>query len=562
MSRFQRTLVTAALPYANGPIHLGHLAGVYVPADIYVRYLRARGQSVLFICGSDEHGVPITLAAEKEGISPKELVDRNYVGIRDSLRDLGISFDNFSQTSRPIHTQTSQEFFLDLHASGNLRQGTSQQFYSESAGRFLPDRYVEGTCPHCDHESARGDQCERCGTQIEAETLIKPRSVVDDSAVTLKDSTHWFLPMGDMQPWLEQWINSKTDWRENVTNYCRGWFRQGLGDRAVTRDLDWGVPVPLENHEGKVLYVWFDAPIGYVSATKEWANDRDDPEAWRTWWQDDSTRLLHFLGKDNIVFHALLFPAMLNAHSESYIVPDNIPANEFLNLEGDKLSTSRNYAVWLPDYLESFAPDSLRYCLARNLPESRDTNFTWADFQARHNNELADILGNFINRTLTFVEKYFDGRVPEMGELLDVDRQALAHLDTSIGQVERLMESFEIRAAAEALLLVTKEANRYFDEVQPWATRKSDLARCGTSLYVCCQFVRAFAGIWAIILPESMEKLWDALNIPGNLESEGWPSKERRLPAGHPVGKPEILFQKIEDETIAAQVERLRAATQ
>jgi methionyl-tRNA synthetase len=553
---FQRTLVTAALPYANGPIHLGHLAGVYVPADIYVRFLKLMDEESLFICGSDEHGVPITLTAEREGIEPKALVDRNYAGIAESFAQLGIDFDNYSQTSREIHHRTSREFFLDLHKQGVLREGRSLQYYSEETGRFYPDRYVEGSCPNCQAQ-ARGDQCESCGSQIEPEELIDPRSVTDNAPIVLKESRHWFLPMGDLQPWLQPWIEGKSGWRDNVLNYCRGWFDVGLGDRAVTRDLHWGVPVPLEGHDGKVLYVWFEAPIGYISSTREWAEAQGTPEAWRSWWQDSSTRLLHFIGKDNIVFHALLFPAMLHAHSEDYIVPDNVPANEFLNLEGNKLSTSRGYAVWLPEYLEKFSPDSLRYCLARNLPETRDTNFAWDDFQARHNNELADILGNFINRTLTFTEKYFEGKVPPRGTLLDADQDALDGILEAAASTEDQMRAFKIRAATETLLLVSKQANRYFDEAQPWATRKTDLARCATSLHVCCQYVRAFAGMWSMILPFSMQQLWESLGVEGTLRENGWPSAKRWLPEGQPVSKPPILFSKIDDELIEAEKERL-----
>ena len=562
MSEFQRTLVTAALPYANGPIHLGHLAGVYVPADIYVRFKRLHGDEVLFICGSDEHGVPITLAAEKEGITPKELVDRNYTMMKESFEKLGVQFDNYSQTSRKIHYETSQGFFLDLHAQGILKQKTTLQFYSEGAHRFLPDRYVEGTCPYCGAERARGDQCEACGSQMEPEKLIDPHSVVDGQPVGLKESEHWFLPMGDMQPFLQEWIESHPDWRENVINYCRGWFERGLGDRAVTRDLGWGVPVPLPGHEGKVLYVWFEAPIGYISATREWAAAQGDPESWRRWWQDPKSRLIHFIGKDNIVFHALLFPAMLHAHSEDYVLPDNVPANEFLNLEGKKLSTSRGYAVWLPDYLQRFEPDSLRYCLARNLPESRDTNFTWNDFQARHNNELADVLGNFVNRTITFITRYFEGKVPPRGELTENDQQALAAIEEAAKRARGQMEGFQLRAAAETLLLLSKRANQYFDEEQPWSTRKSDLARCGTTLYVCSQFLRAFAGLWAMILPFSMQKLWDALNLETQLWKHGWPQGDWMLPVGHPLDNPGILFAKIDDERIEAEQQRLRSISE
>lgn len=554
---FARTLVTAALPYANGPIHLGHLAGVYVPADVYVRFLRLHGEEVLFICGTDEHGVPITIAAEKEGISPKELVDRNYPGIRDSFAALGIEFDNFSQTSREIHYRTASDFFLDLHASGVLEQGTSRQFYSAQTGRFYPDRYVEGTCPNCGSEKARGDQCEACGSQLEPDQLIDPRSVTDGAPISLEETTHWFFPMGKLQPWLQQWIAGHPEWRENVLNYCRGWFDRGLENRAVTRDLDWGVPVPLPGHEGKVLYVWFDAPIGYISATREWALAQGDPEAWRTWWQEPSTRLVHFIGKDNIVFHALLFPAMLHAHSEDYVIVDNVPANEFLNLEGRKLSTSQGYAVWLPDYLEKFPPDSLRYCLVRNLPETRDTNFTWDDLQARHNNELADALGNFVNRALTFTEKYYDAKVPPRGTPTEADEKALAGIIEAADRIEAQMRNFEIRAASETLFLLTKEANRFFDEAAPWATRKSDPARCASSLNVCCQYVRAFCGLWAMFLPEAMQQLWDAMQMPGELFREGWPRADAWLGDGHPIRKPPILFAKLDEELIAAEKARL-----
>ena len=558
---FARTLVTAALPYANGPIHLGHLAGVYVPADIYVRFLRQHGEDVLFICGTDEHGVPITLAAEQEGLSPKELVDRNFEGIRDSFAELGVKFDNFSQTSREIHHRTSSEFFLDLHASGVLEQGSSRQFYSPQTDRFYPDRYVEGTCPNCQNDRARGDQCENCGSQLEPEQLIDPHSVTDGAPITLKETTHWFLPLGKLQEWLQPWVESHPEWRENVLNYCRGWFNQGLTNRAVTRDLSWGVPVPLPDHEGKVLYVWFDAPVGYISATREWAEERGDPEAWKTWWQDESTRLVHFIGKDNIVFHAILFPAMLHAHTEDYVIVDNVPANEFLNLEGSKLSTSRGYAVWLPDYLEKFSADSLRYCLARNLPEARDTNFTWDDFRARHNNELADALGNFINRTLTFTEKYFDAKVPARGSLSEADEAALDGILAGANRIEQQMRGFEIRAATETLFLLTKEANRYFDDAAPWASRKTDLERCASSLYVCCQYVRAFCGLWAMVLPHSMAQVWEALHLDGELEQDGWPTADRWLPEGHPVTRPPILFAKIEDDVIAVERERLDALT-
>ncbi len=426
-TNFRRTLVTAALPYANGEIHLGHLAGAYLPADFYVRYLRLRGRPVLFICGTDEFGVPITLTAEREGMSPKELVDRNYESIKRSFEGLGIAFDNFSQTSRRIHTETAQAFFKDLHAQGRLTQKSSQQFYSPSQDRFLADRYIEGTCPKCSNPGARGDQCESCGSSLDPTDLIDPHDVLRGEPLELRDTVHWYLPLGQWQQQLEAFLERHPEWKENVKQYCRSWFKDGLGDRAVTRDIAWGVPVPLPDHEGKVLYVWFDAPIGYISATREWAEEQGDPDAWRVWWQDASTRLIHFIGKDNVVFHTLMFPAMLMAHSENFVLPDNVPANEFLNLEGQKLSTSRGFAVWLPEYLETFEPDPLRYVMARNLPETRDMNFTWEGFLARNDNELGNNFGNLINRVFTFVHKYFDGLVPEWTDeaMEPMDRKAV-----------------------------------------------------------------------------------------------------------------------------------------
>jgi methionyl-tRNA synthetase len=560
LTRFQRTLVTAALPYANGEIHLGHLAGAYLPADIYVRYLRLRSRDVLFICGTDEYGVPITLTAERAGISPKELVDRNHASIKASFAQLGVTFDNFSQTSRAIHAETSQAFFLDLHGRGLLKQHKSEQFYSPTRERFLADRYIEGTCPHCASPNARGDQCEACGTSLNPEELVDPRSVLDNSPLELRETIHWYLPLDEWQPALEAWLATHPEWKENVLNYCRGWFQDGLAPRAATRDLHWGVPVPLPGHEGKVFYVWFDAPIGYISSTREWAIAQGDPEAWRLWWQDAGTRLIHFIGKDNIVFHAIMFPGMLMHHSEGYVLPDNVPANEFLNLEGNKLSTSRNYAVWLPEYLEKFPADTLRYTLARSLPETRDTNFTWEGLQARHNNELGNNFGNLVNRVFTFAHKYFEGRVPEWTEadLTDLDRAVLAEVDACRGRWAEHLEKFEIRAALDELFSAGQAGNRYFDEAAPFHTRKTDMARCGVSIAVALQVLRSLAVMLAPITPQAADKLWSWLGMEGALHRGGWEEGLRSLPAGRPLGPQEILFPRIEDEMIAAEVERLR----
>lgn len=559
MADFQRTLVTAALPYANGDIHLGHLAGAYLPADVYVRFLRLRGEDVLFICGTDEYGVPITLTAEKEGITPKQLVDRNHERIRDAFAGFGMSFDNFSQTSREIHTETSQAFFLDLHARGLLQQRTSEQFYSPTQGRFLADRYIEGTCPKCGSERARGDQCEACGSSLNADELIDPRSVLDNSPLEKRETVHWYLPLDEWQPALEQWLAGHADWKENVRNYCAGWFKDGLQPRAATRDLHWGVPVPLPDHEGKVFYVWFDAPIGYISATREWAQQRGEPEAWRTWWQDRGTRLIHFIGKDNIVFHAIMFPGMLMHHSEDYVLPDNVPANEFLNLEGHKLSTSRGYAVWLPDYLETFPADTLRYTLARSLPETRDTDFSWRGLQARHDGELGNTFGNLINRVFTFAHKYFDGRVPAWtpADLTELDRAALDEVAACLERWERALERFEIRNALEAAYAAGQAGNKYFDESAPFKTRKDDLARCGVSIAVALQILRQVTAMLAPVTPFAAAKVWGWLGMETPLERGGLAEARRDLPPGRPLGKQEILFPRLDEALIEKEIARL-----
>ncbi|PID80986.1 methionine--tRNA ligase [bacterium DOLZORAL124_64_63] len=561
-AKFQRTLVTSALPYANGEIHLGHLAGAYLPADLYVRYLRLRGEDVLYICGSDEYGVPITLTAEKAGISPKELVDRNHASIKKSFEGFGMSFDNFSQTSRDIHTETAQAFFSDMHAQGLFARKTTQQFFSPAQNRFLADRYIEGTCPRCHEDGARGDECEKCGASYDSTELENPRSVLDNSPLELRDTTHWFLPLGELQPQLEAFIDAHPDWKPNVLQYCKGWFEDGLGDRAVTRDLNWGVPVPLPDHDGKVFYVWFDAPIGYISATREWARREGlDEDAWRLWWQDQGTRLVHFIGKDNIFFHALMFPAMLQSHSEDYVLPDNVPANEFLNLEGQKLSTSRGFAVWLPDYLEKFSADPLRYTLARNLPETRDMNFTWEGFLARNNNELGNNFGNLINRVFKFTGKYFDGRVPQWSReaMTDLDRQALAEVSADLQKWAAHMEKFEFKSAMETAFHAGQVGNRYFDESAPFKTRKTDMERCGHSLGVSVQLLRQICLMLAPVTPFAMEKLWSWLGMESDLWQGGWDEGTRDIPGGRPLGESEILFPRLEEEAIQEEIDKLRA---
>jgi methionyl-tRNA synthetase len=558
-SKFKRTLVTSALPYANGEIHLGHLAGAYLPADIYARYLRMRGEEVLYICGSDEYGVPITLTAEREGITPKELVDRNHASIKKSFEGFGMSFDNFSQTSRPVHTETAQAFFTDLHSQGVFRQKTTEQFYSPSQKRFLADRYIEGTCPKCSSEGARGDQCEACGSSLDPTELVNPRNAQDNSPLELRETTHWFLPLGDWQDRLIALIDAHPEWKDNVKQYCRGWFKDGLQDRAVTRDLDWGVPVPLPDHDGKVFYVWFEAPIGYISATREWAAGQGDPEAWKTWWQQEDTRLVHFIGKDNVFFHAVMFPAMLMAHSEDYILPENVPANEFLNLEGQKLSTSRGFAVWLPDYLEKFSPDPLRYTLARNLPETRDMNFTWEGFLARNDNELGNNFGNLVNRVFSFTHKHFEGQVPEWSReaMTDLDRQALAEVQADLEKWAAHLEKFEIKAAMEACFHAGQVGNRYFDESAPFKTRKDDRERCAQSLGVVFQILRMLCLMLAPVVPFGMEKLWSWFGMETDLWQGGWEEGQVDLPSGRSLGKPEILFPRLEEEQIQVEIDRL-----
>lgn len=572
-STFKRILVTSALPYANGPSHIGRLTGAYLPADIYVRHQRMKGRDVLYICGSDEHGVPITIQAEKEGVSPQELVDRYTAIIRDEFDRMGIRFDYYSRTSDPVHHKTSQAFFLDLLRKGILKRKPEMQWYDEKAGMFLSDRYVEGTCPVCQNPEARGDQCEKCGTYLNQMQLTNPRSKVTQTTPVARETTHWYMPLGDFQAELETWFRTKTHWKDNVLNYCRGWFEQGLSDRAITRDIDWGVPVPatddgkaIEGAEGKVIYVWFEAVLGYISATKAWASSIGQPERWKEYWHRPDTKLVHFIGKDNIVFHAILFPAITMAYNrgradDQLVLVSEIPACEFLNLEGAKLSTSRQYAVWVKDYLEEFEPDPLRYALTSILPENKDSDFSWKDFQTRNNSELADILGNFINRSLSFTVKNFDGVVPPAHEFNDMDREMLAAIGRAENDIADLIDHFKVKDACRRFMDLAREANKYFNDSAPWKTVKTDRSRCETTLFVAAQVVRALAIAMHPFLPFSSEKTWAMLGLPDQAGRQPWAAMSGvRLEAGQRLGDVGIVFHKIEDEKIAAQIAKLHHA--
>ena len=554
----ERYLVTSALPYANGPIHLGHIAGAYLPADIFVRYQRLKNQDVIFICGTDEHGVPITITAKNENSTPQQVVDKYYEIQKTSFEQLGISFDNFSRTSYKLHYETSQEFFLTLYKKNYLAEKKIKQFYCTHDKMFLSDRYVEGICPHCRAPGARGDQCEACGKWIEQTTLTEPQCKLCGNAPEIRETKHWFFKFGEFQDRLKKWINGKKDWKENVTNFCNGWFNEGLQDRAVTRDLDWGVPVPLDEAKGKVLYVWFDAPIGYISSTKEWAQKKGDPDLWKKYWLDKSTKLIHFIGKDNIVFHAIFFPAMLIGYGD-YVIPENIPANEFLNIEGSKLSTSKNYAIWLNDYLDKFPPDPLRYCLSTILPESKDSDFSWKTLQARNNYELADILGNFINRIFIFAQKYFDNKIPQPSELRQEDRAMLETCRKSYGTVGGYIEKYQMRNAVKEMMDVARAANKYFNDEEPWKTVKDDKERCAATVYTCIQVVGYLSVLMHPFMPFSSENILPMLNINKDITALEWgDSIEEYLSPGHPLGKSEILFRKIEDEQIDPEIEKLK----
>ncbi len=573
MSEPMRYTITAALPYTNGPIHIGHLAGVYVPADIYARYQRLQGKDVVFVCGSDEHGVAIPMKAKKEGVSAKSLIDKYHRMIKDSFEDFGITFDNYSRTSAEIHHQTAGDFFVRLYNQGDFLEETTAQLYDEEAQQFLADRFVTGTCPNCGYEEAYGDQCENCGTSLNATELINPKSTLSGAKPALRETKHWFLPLGRYEDFLNEWIlkGHKADWKPNVYGQCKSWIEAGLKPRAVTRDLDWGIPVPVDGAEGKVLYVWFDAPIGYISSTKEWA-DREERD-WEPYWKDKDSKLLHFIGKDNIVFHCIIFPSMLKAHGE-YILPDNVPANEFLNLEGNKLSTSKNWAVWLHEYLDEFTgmQDVLRYVLTANAPESKDNDFTWKDFQARNNNELVAIFGNFINRVVVLSHKYFDGIVPEPEEFKTIDEETLGQLREFPEIISDRLERYRFREASQELMNMARLGNKYLAEQEPWKVIKEDEGRVKTILYIALQIASGLAICSDPLLPFTAKKLRSMLGLkthpstPKTKLPEGrtlhWDDIQKPkalIPAGHQLEKAELLFRKIEDKEVQAQLDKLEA---
>ncbi|MFO7370462.1 MAG: methionine--tRNA ligase [Bacteroidales bacterium] len=551
---YKRHLITAALPYANGPVHIGHLAGVYVPADIYVRYLRLRGEDVLFICGSDEHGVPITIKARQEHVNPQDIVDKYHAIIKESFAELGISFSIYSRTTSKTHYQTASEFFRKLYEQGEFTEKTTRQYYDEEVKQFLADRYITGTCPHCGNENAYGDQCEKCGTSLNATDLINPKSTLSGSQPVLKDTLHWFLPLDKYEPFLKNWIlEENKEWKPNVYGQCKSWLDAGLQPRAVSRDLDWGIPVPVEGAAGKVLYVWFDAPIGYISATKELTPD------WEKYWKDRDTHLVHFIGKDNIVFHCIIFPAMLKAEG-SYILPDNVPANEFLNLEGDKISTSRNWAVWLHEYLKDFPgqQDVLRYVLCATMPEAKDNDFTWKDFQARNNNELVAVLGNFVNRALVLTNKYFDSKVPVADALTDYDKATLAELPKLREAIEYNIENFRFREALKAAMDVARLGNKYLADSEPWKLIKTDKARTGTILNIALQITANLVIMTEPFLPFSARKIAGFLKKDSFTWNDG--GRSDLLEPGHLLDEPSLLFSKIEDETVEKQWLKLQQA--
>ena len=555
---FKRTLVTTALPYANGPVHIGHLAGVYVPADIYVRYLRMKGENVLFIGGSDEHGVPVTIRARKEGITTQEVVDRYHNLIKKSFEGFGISFDIYSRTTSDIHHKFASDYFRKLYDDGKFIEQTTEQFYDPETGHFLTDRNIKGECPHCHAQGAYGDQCEKCGSTLSPEELINPYNAETGNALVKKPTSHWYLPLDQYQQWLENWIlENHKEWRPNVYGQCKSWLDGGLKPRAVTRDLEWGIPVPVEGADGKVLYVWFDAPIGYISNTKELCDAQPEQYGkWETWWKDPETRLIHFIGKDNIVFHCIVFPSMLKADG-SYILPDNVPSNEFLNLEGDKISTSRNWAVWLNEYLDDFPgkQDVLRYVLTANAPETKDNDFTWADFQARNNNELVAIYGNFINRALVLTNKYFDGKVPAAGAMTDYDNATIAEMQTSIAEMTRLLDTFRFRDAQKEAMNLARIGNKYLADMEPWKLAKTDMERTAAVLNLSLQIAANLEIAFRPFLPFSSAKLREMLNLPElNIAHLGCFSL---LESGHALGEVSLLFEKMEDDVIQKQLDRL-----
>ena len=564
MSKPKRYTITTALPYTNGAIHIGHLAGVYVPADIYARFLRLTGNDVLLIGGSDEHGVPITIKAKNEGVTPQDIVDKYHAIIKQSFKDFGITYDNYSRTSAPIHHETASEFFETLNAKGEFIEETTEQLYDAEANQFLADRFIVGTCPKCGNEESYGDQCENCGTSHNATDLINPKSALTGNVPTLKQTKHWFLPLDKHEAFLKEWIleGHKKDWKPNVYGQCKSWIDDGLRPRAVTRDLDWGIPVPAEGGEGKVLYVWFDAPIGYISSTKEWA--AREGKDWEPYWKDKDTKLVHFIGKDNIVFHCIIFPAMLKAEG-SYILPENVPANEFLNLEGNKLSTSKNWAVWLPEYLKDFPgqQDVLRYTLTANAPETKDNDFTWKDFQARNNNELVAIFGNFINRVVVLTNKYYEGIVPTPSDLINVDEETLAAVKAYPNVIASSIERYRFREASQELMNLARLGNKYLADAEPWKVIKVDAERTKTIMYVALQIASALGALCEPFLPFTSTKLKGILNVSSTLNATSWnevSTKEVLLPAGHKIGEAQLLFAKIEDATIQAQLDKLEAS--
>ena len=562
MSTPKRYTITAALPYTNGPIHIGHLAGVYVPGDIYARYLRQKGKDVAYICGSDEHGVAIPMRAKKEGVTPQDIIDKYNGIIKKSFEDFGISFDNYSRTSAEIHHKTASDFFTKLYNDGEFTEEVTQQLYDEEANQFLADRFVIGTCPKCGNEESYGDQCEKCGTSHNATDLINPKSAITGNVPTLKETKHWFLPLDKHEAFLREWIleSHKNDWKPNVLGQCKSWIDDGLRPRAVTRDLDWGIPVPVKGADGKVLYVWFDAPIGYISSTKEWAER--EGKNWEDYWKKDDTKLVHFIGKDNIVFHCIIFPAMLKAHGD-FILPENVPANEFLNLEGNKLSTSKNWAVWLHEYLEEFPDqqDVLRYTLTANAPENKDNDFTWKDFQAKNNNELVAIFGNFINRVVVLTNKYYNGVIPAAGDLSEVDKDTLEQLKQFPDIIAKSIERYRFREASQEMMNLARLGNKYLADEEPWILIKKDEERVKTIMYVALQISTALSVLSEPFLPFTSSKLKQILNIDGSLTWNEISEKEVLLPAEHKIqeGKAELLFSKIEDKTIQAQLDKLEA---
>ena len=560
MKNFKRTLITSALPYANGPVHIGHMAGVYIPADIYARYLRLKGEEVLFVGGSDEHGVPVTIRARKEGCTPQDVVDRYHNIIKKSFEDFGISFDVYSRTTSAIHHQFASDFFSKLYDEGKFIKQSSEQYYDEQEGEFLTDRNIRGTCPHCGNEEAYGDQCEKCGRDLSPEELINPYNAVTGNPLVKKMTEHWYLPLDKYQDWLEQWIlRDHTEWRPNVYGQCKSWLDGGLHPRAVTRDLNWGIPVPVEGAEGKVLYVWFDAPIGYISNTKELCDNNPEKYGpWQKWWQDEDTRLVHFIGKDNIVFHCIVFPTMLKAHGD-FILPDNVPSNEFLNLEGGKISTSRNWAIWLNEYLVDMPgkQDVLRYVLTANAPETKDNDFTWKDYQARNNNELVAVYGNFVNRALQLTKKYYDSIVPQCGELTEHDKQVIAEFCDVKQRTEALLDQFKFRDAQKEAMNLARIGNKYIADEEPWKVIKTDPERVETIIFLSLQLTANLAIAFEPFLPSSSKKLREMIN----LDSFRWEELGSMdlLPAGKQLGEPSLLFEKIEDEVIQAQLDKLEA---